>query len=83
MTCDFCKYLSDLERDDLRREHEAPWLHHDYHVLILQRVWNDYTGTAHAGTMAHRPNAVGFEINYCPECGRKIGGNNDDKTDSV
>ena len=72
MSCDFCKYLADLERDADRREDGALWLHHDHHVLILSRAWNDYLGTAHAGEMTHRPKAVGFEINYCPECGRKL-----------
>ena len=70
--CDFCAYLSDLERDASRREDGAPWIHHDFHALILSRSWNDYLGTAHAGTMVHRPKAVGFEIRYCPECGRKL-----------
>ena len=74
MSCDFCKYLADMQSFDRIREHGNPRLHHDYHVLILQRAWNDYTGTHHAGTMVHRPKAVGFEINYCPECGRKING---------
>lgn len=74
MTCTFCKYLTEMHAFDRIRENGNPMLHHDYHALILQRSWNDMTGTAHAGTMTHKPKAVGFDLNYCPECGRKLNG---------
>lgn len=72
MACDFCKYLSDQEAAARRREADSDILHHDFHVLLFERAWNDLTGTTHAGEMTHKPKAVGFDINYCPECGRKI-----------
>lgn len=73
MSCRFCDYLRDMRSFDRVQENGNDKLHHDYHVLILQRAWNDYTGTAHGGEMVHRPGAVGFEIRYCPECGERIG----------
>lgn len=72
MSCEFCKYLTDMQTFDRIREQGNPRLHHDYHVAIIQRAWNDYTGLEHSGTMAHKPRAVGFEIRYCPECGKRI-----------
>lgn len=82
-SCYFCRYLYGIQTLDRTIERGNPRLHHDYHIAIYQRAWNEYTGTAHAGTMMHRPKAVGFDLNYCPECGRKIGGNDDDKTDGI
>jgi hypothetical protein len=70
--CKFCRYLTDMIAFDRIRENGNPVLHHDYHVLILQRAWNDFLGTAHAGEMTHRPMAVGFPIRFCPECGKEL-----------
>ena len=72
MSCTFCEYLFELQAAARRKEDSNPKLHHDYHALILSRAWNDYTGTAHAGTMTHKPKVVGFELNYCPECGKEL-----------
>ena len=70
MICDFCKYYGDLVKYSRTRV-DDPMFHIDYHDLILERAWNDYTGTAHAGFMTHRPKAVGFDLKY-PECGKKL-----------
>ena len=72
MQCDFCKYITEMKTFDRIREQGNAMLHHDYHVAIVQRAWNDFTGTAHAGIVTHKPKAVGFEVRYCPECGRRL-----------
>ena len=48
----------------------------EYTVAIVKRTWYKKMGKAKAGrTTQYRYRGIGFDLNYCPECGRKVKGN--------
>lgn len=45
----------------------------EYAVAIITRSWYSKNGKKHAGrTTDYRHMGLGYKLNYCPECGRKI-----------
>ena len=45
----------------------------EFTVAILKRSWYQKKGKKNASRMIqYRNNGLGFELNYCPECGRKL-----------
>lgn len=70
MTCDFCKDYEHFK--ELDRTASNPHTRHDYHVALIRRSWNERVGRSHAGEMTHRPKGCGYDLKYCPECGRRI-----------
>ncbi len=45
----------------------------EYSVAIVKRSWYRKRGKKHAcRTVEFRNRGLGFELNYCPECGRKL-----------
>lgn len=46
---------------------------HEYSVAIVKRSWYRKMGKKHSGrTVEFRYRGLGFALNYCPECGRKL-----------
>jgi hypothetical protein len=42
-------------------------------VAIVERNWYQKRGKRTAGrTVSYRNNGLGFALNYCPECGKKL-----------
>ena len=45
----------------------------EYSVAIVKRSWYQKIGKRKAGrTVEFRYRGLGFELNYCPECGKKV-----------
>lgn len=45
----------------------------EYSVAIVKRSWYQRKGKRSAGrTIEYRNNGLGFALNYCPECGRRL-----------
>jgi len=72
MTCFFCSENERLRDHFNLIESRGGGTHHEIHVEILQVSWNEIAGRHHYGTMTHRPKPFGFDLNYCPECGRRL-----------
>ena len=79
MPCKFCESLQDWsqihEFDNLKlpKEEETK---HEYTVALVIHSWcPKYKTKRQAGRTAdYRNQGLGYELNYCPECGRKIRG---------
>lgn len=70
--CFFCKEYT-RERDNSKRiEARNGVMHHEIRALMLKLSWNEISGRYHWGEMTHRPSPSGFDLNYCPECGRRL-----------
>lgn len=45
----------------------------EYSVAIVKRTWYKKLGKRHAGrSIEYRNKGIGYKLNYCPECGRKL-----------
>ena len=45
----------------------------EYSVAIVKRTWHKKNGKRHASrTVQYRNKGIGYKLNYCPECGRKL-----------
>jgi len=74
-SCFFCEDYRRLRQYYDQIEDRGGGTHHEIRVETLLISWNEIAGKHHYGTMTHRPKPMGFDLNYCPECGRKLGGN--------
>lgn len=78
--CEFCRSLeihkfSDRVSDDYNKLHHTAKLYHEYTVALVAKCWTRESGKRHAGrTTDYRNQGIGFKLNYCPECGRKLKG---------
>lgn len=72
MRCFFCSEYNRLLDYDGGREEVNPKLHHSYGALILQLSWNDIAGRHHWSEQTIRPRPEGFQLRFCPECGRRL-----------
>lgn len=70
--CRFCDEYNRIRNYNGVRKNISETLRFEYGVVIQQITWNTIAGRAHYGTTAYRPIPEGFEINYCPECGKKL-----------
>jgi len=70
-----CKFCEKLELyKDLRKE-TSDEFGEDYAVALVVRTWHKPQGKRAAGrTMSFRYRGLGWKLNYCPECGKKLGG---------
>lgn len=77
--CSFCAALTERKRiyNFLRDKDEVdpelgPYLH-EYKVAMVIRSWYKKRGKRSAGrTVAFRNKGLGFDLNFCPECGKEI-----------
>ena len=76
--CEFCDKLELLDFiDDIikteRKTNKAPKLYSERTVAIVIRKWTKEKGKRHAGrTTDYRHLGLGYKLNFCPECGRKL-----------
>lgn len=80
-SCKFCEAMKlNRQIEEFTRQHESPkdlerYGKHktEYAVAIITRSWYSKTGKRNAGrTTDYRHMGLGYKLNYCPECGRKI-----------
>lgn len=75
--CKFCEsYQSwkNIHKDSNRRYPKDEKMRHEYSVALLIHSWDPkYSSKRHAGrTTDYRNKGMGYKLNYCPECGRKL-----------
>lgn len=77
--CEFCDSL------ELQKTIDKSWnngwsdksmkLFHDYTVAIVTHSWTKQQGKRKASRIVdYRKRGLGYKLNFCPECGKKIGG---------
>ncbi len=79
--CKFCEAMADNKEvektarswaTDAELKQFGRWMT-EYTVAILKRSWYQKKGKKNASrTIQYRSNGLGFELNFCPECGRKL-----------
>ena len=76
--CTFCGRLDEwremnkLMRQDAREAGRGDY-RHEYKVVLVIRSWHADRPKRRAGrTVDFRNMGIGFELNYCPECGRYL-----------
>lgn len=81
MTCRFCEAMQtnrQVEEISLSRSTEDELKQYgrymvDYSVAIVKRSWYRKRGKRSAfRTIEYRYRGLGFALNYCPECGKKV-----------
>ena len=76
--CSFCKrleiaaFIADSEKRERRRTGQVK-IYREYTVAFVERTWTKAKGKRRAGRITdYRYRGIGYRLNYCPECGRKI-----------
>ena len=65
--------ITDQYQDKEDREQYGKRMY-DYTVALVQHHWYKKLGKRTAGrTTDYRNKGLGFKLNFCPECGRRIG----------
>lgn len=75
--CAFCEALDTQKKiqsfKDKHPEHYEEKLFYEITVAMVIHSWTKSKGKAHAGrTTDYRFRGLGYKLNYCPECGRKL-----------
>ena len=77
--CKFCEELEGYKRIHAHQEQRDPYdpelgpYLHDYKVALVIRSWFKKWGKRNAGrTVSFRYKGLGFDLNYCPECGKEL-----------
>ena len=87
MICKFCEAMRSHEQADtvtrqLQDDRDIKLFGRftaEYTVAIVRRCWYaKQHKRRQARTVEFRYRGLGFALNYCPECGRKFGGDSDD-----
>lgn len=76
--CNFCEHLDkwrEIKRQSRKEARESGRgdYRHEYKVALVIRSW--YAGSRkgrRSRTVDFRNQGIGFELNYCPECGRYL-----------
>lgn len=79
MPCKFCESLQDwsqIHEFDNQKLSKEERTKHEYTVALVIHSWKPkYRTKRRAGrTVDYRNQGLGYKLNYCPECGRKIRG---------
>lgn len=75
--CAFCEAMEHNKKlDEISngiKEEYLPKRYYEYTVAIVRRSWTKERGKRHAGRVTdYRNQGIGYQLNYCPECGRKL-----------
>ena len=73
--CKFCESLAEhkqIENFWLDRKDKEPFKY-EYTVALVIKEWLPSKGKRRAGrTTDYRYQGLGYKLNFCPECGRKV-----------
>lgn len=72
--CKFCKELEmAISSAEKWNENDVKPLFYEYTVALVSHYWTKERGKENAGrTTDYRHKGLGYELNFCPECGKKI-----------
>ena len=75
--CEFCEaYDTQNKIYSFKNNHPEYYeekMFYEITVAMVIRTWTKSKGKAHAGrTTDYRFRGLGYKLNYCPECGRKL-----------
>ena len=77
--CEFCealksyKQIHDFSNSEYKRR-GVECFYHEYTVAMIIRTWTKSKGKRKAGrTTDYRYRGIGYKLNYCPECGERLG----------
>lgn len=74
--CAFCEALQRNKNirafyNDLRKEDEEK-IYEDYTVALVVRSYAKGKKRTAGRTTDYRNQGIGYQLNFCPECGRKV-----------
>ena len=80
--CDFCgvynaSVFADKEWRKIEKRHKEKLTYHDWTVALCERSWTKEDGKKYAFKhliLKSETYGIGYKLNYCPECGRKLKG---------
>ena len=73
--CKFCKNLEFYKNLDRNQESDPELGRYktEYRAALVIRSWYEKRSKRGAGrTTDYRYRGIGYRLNYCPECGRKL-----------
>lgn len=86
MICKFCDCLQGnkrLDREFNIDKEPSRKLHHSYTAALISHSWTSQYGKRNAcRSLYYRNRGLGFELNFCPECGKKISKRRRDKNNA-
>ena len=65
-TCKFCEALAE------NKALSWSWLKREWTVALVCRSWAPGNKRHASRTTDYRYRGIGYKLNYCPECGRKL-----------
>ena len=73
--CKFCETMESHRKvDAILKEHD-PDMEHRYSVAIVTRIFFKGRKGCQGASTDYRHLGCGYELNFCPECGRKLAKN--------
>lgn len=70
--CKFCDSMQrNLQVDEILKKHD-PLMEKRYSVAIVSRMFFKGRKGSRGSSTDYRYRGCGYELNFCPECGRKI-----------
>ena len=77
--CAFCEALQRNKNirafyNDLRKEEGEEKIYEDYTVALVVRSYAKGKKRTAGRTTDYRNQGIGYQLNFCPECGRKLTG---------
>lgn len=71
--CEFCRVFAMQKKFDRIAKKQFPDISHRYSVAMVQRTFVKGRRGSQGRTTDYRYQGIGYKLNYCPECGRKMG----------
>lgn len=74
--CAFCealqtyKYIRAFNNEHFK--HFEPKIYEEYNVALVVRSWTKGNKRTAGRITDYRNRGIGFKLNYCPECGRRL-----------
>lgn len=78
LVCEFCRVMEENRNFDRIAKQHFPDSSFRYTVAIVQRTFIKGRKGSQGRTTDYRYRGIGYKLNYCPECGVKIGGKKND-----
>ena len=70
--CKFCEAMETYRKADTILKKNEPDMDHRYSVAIVRRIFFKGRKGCHGSSTDYRYQGCGYELNFCPECGRSI-----------
>ena len=70
--CKFCEAMEINWKADAILQRDEPAFEYRYSVAIVRRVFKKEVNGCRGSSTDYRSRGCGYDLNYCPECGRKL-----------